>query len=71
MTKSYICDNCGKQAMYEAPVQLNGVAGASGILLPESCMHKDFCDSKCFWMWAEGQFVQLKNIGRVKSCTGA
>jgi hypothetical protein len=59
------CDYCGKGCSHDPQVQLKGVSGASGILLPEPFMEKDFCSPKCFWEWALKQFVDFGTVKEV------
>lgn len=53
--KYYSCDNPSCEVKGTEPkVVLKGITGTSGgILLPEQCQEKHFCEPKCFWEWAD------------------
>jgi len=51
--RGYWCDNCGKFETGDPTIELKGVAGNAGILLPEKYHTKHFCKVLCFWKWID------------------
>ncbi len=49
--KYFKCDYCKKDLIGECYIQLKGISGLSGILLPERFHEHDFCSVNCFWNW--------------------